>query len=53
MENRYAFYSKSDPSKEYIGKTKAESLEEAFEIFATQKSLSVSKFAEIYQINEL
>ena len=47
---KYSF--KSKLSKEVISTTEARSLDEAIEIFANRKDLSLEKFTKLYEVNK-
>lgn len=49
----FAYYSKSDPTCEYIGKIEAENFEEAIEKAAMIKRLDIDGFLNIFEIKEI
>lgn len=50
MMKQYYFYSKSDSKKEPINKELAYSLEDAIELFASQKQMAVSEFNKLFSV---
>lgn len=50
MSWTYGYYSVSDPSKEIIAKSKAQTIDEATSIFARRKGLILSKFNKIFKV---
>jgi hypothetical protein len=47
---QYFFYSKSDSKKEPINKELAHSLEEAIELFTSQKQIGVDEFNKLFSV---
>lgn len=47
---QYYFYSKSDSKKEPINKELTHSLEDAIELFASQKQMGVSEFNKLFSV---
>ena len=51
--NQYKYYSKSDSSKEAVGKIKANTKHKAIEKAAAKKKLSANRFLELFNIEEV
>jgi len=47
---QYYFYSKGDSKKEPINKELAHSLEDAIELFISQKQMGVDEFMELFSV---
>jgi len=47
---KYRFYSKSDNSKESIGRTEARDYREALKYFAERKRLTIEEFQKLYEV---
>ena len=50
MSYSFGYYSVSDPSKEIIAKSKAQTIDEATSIFARRKGLILSEFQKIFKV---
>lgn len=47
----YYFYSKTDKTKEPIGRVEAESIQDAVEMFAASKDLDIDTFLSIFDVS--
>jgi hypothetical protein len=49
----FIFYSKTDSTREPIGKIQASTEEEAVEIAAQKKQLTIDSFLELFEVKEI